>query len=147
MDSYEIKPPVINKSKLGRLWLCTGLLAMFMSAAAVLYSFDPTRTWFYPPCMFHALTGLNCPGCGGLRAIHKLLHGNLKGALRSNALVVLLVPVVLWLGARAVWEGKAHLRPANSPVHMPLLWVLLGVTIMFGVLRNLPLEQFAWMSP
>jgi len=141
------KPPVISRQRPGRSWLWAGLLAMTLAGAAVLYHFDPARTWFYPPCMFHALTGLNCPGCGGLRAIHKLLHGNVTGALHSNALVVLLVPIVLWVGVRVVWQTKAGVRQADSPVPIPLLWIVLGAMIVFGLLRNLPVEQFAWMSP
>lgn len=28
------------------------------------------------PCIFHKLTGLYCPGCGGTRAVYWLLKGN-----------------------------------------------------------------------
>lgn len=31
----------------------------------------------YPPCTFHEITGLSCPGCGGTRAFIALLHGDI----------------------------------------------------------------------
>jgi hypothetical protein len=35
-----------------------------------------------PPCVFHAATGYDCPGCGGSRAVHALLSGHpVKSAL------------------------------------------------------------------
>lgn len=32
---------------------------------------------FTIPCVFHAFTGYYCPGCGGTRAVHYFLHGNI----------------------------------------------------------------------
>ncbi len=141
------KPPVIGRRPRNRalLW-CTAALVM-LAGVAVLYCFDPARTWFYPPCMFHVLTGWNCPGCGGLRAMHKLLHGDLPGAFHSNPLVVSLIPVAVWLVARGVRQSKVGPSQANSLVPISLLWVLLGVTLVFGLLRNLPLAQFGRVSP
>ena len=53
-----------------------------------LYTFDAIGDrWL---AEFHAMTGLWCPGCGGLRAVHDLTHGHLVTALHENALVVLL---------------------------------------------------------
>ena len=43
------------------------------------------------PCWFHALTGADCPFCGGSRALGSLLHGDLAGALRFNAFAVLVL--------------------------------------------------------
>jgi hypothetical protein len=54
------------------------------AAAVVLYQFDPSTTARYPSCPLRALTGLLCPLCGGLRAAHALLHGQLVEALTLN---------------------------------------------------------------
>ncbi|HEX7617315.1 MAG TPA: DUF2752 domain-containing protein, partial [Verrucomicrobiae bacterium] len=64
--------------------------AAFAGAGAVVYFFNPSTHGFYPICLFHALTGWNCPGCGGTRAVYALLHGHFLLALEDNALVVLL---------------------------------------------------------
>ena len=127
------------------LLLCATLAAL--AGVAVLLFFDPAQHSFYPLCVFHRLTGLNCPGCGGLRALHQLLHGHLAAAFRFNALVVLSLPPAAGFGARRLWywaAGKPQPRFALRPAW---LWLVLAVVIAFGILRNLPFPAFAWMSP
>lgn len=41
-----------------------------------------------PPCLFHRLTGLYCPGCGGTRAFIALLHGRFLQSLLYHPVVV-----------------------------------------------------------
>ena len=40
-----------------------------------------TRQGF--PCLFHLLTGLYCPGCGGTRAVRAMMAGNLGLSFQS----------------------------------------------------------------
>ena len=40
------------------------------------------------PCLFHTLTGLYCPGCGGTRAIRSLLKGDLRMSFQYHPLVL-----------------------------------------------------------
>src|SRR5699024_8703616 len=47
-----------------------------------------------PPCLVYHLTGLYCPGCGSSRAVHALLDGDLRLALRNNAVIVIAAPLV-----------------------------------------------------
>lgn len=84
-----------------RGWLAFALLP----ALALLYWFDPAQHGFYPRCQFHALTGLDCPGCGGLRATHALLHGDFAAAWRFNALFLVALPIglVALSGAAPAW--------------------------------------------
>jgi hypothetical protein len=71
--------------------------AVTLSAAAAgflyLYFVDPLSSSFSPPCLFTVLFGAHCPGCGSLRALHALAHGELKAALGFNALLVIALPV------------------------------------------------------
>jgi len=127
------------------LWLAAALVTA--AGAVVLFFFDPSRWGFYPVCMFHKLTGLSCPGCGGLRALHQLVHGHVAAALHFNALVVLAVPVLLGLSARACWRSKNGARLPQTSVPPVSIWLFLGVMIAFGILRNLPFPLFAWLSP
>lgn len=110
-------------------------------AIAVLYQFQPKGQIFYPKCGFHADTGLWCPGCGGTRAIHDLLHGNLGSALRNNALLVLGVP-----SAFVVW-GWFRLR--GRPFRLSSGWVWFGfaVFVIFGLARNLPWMPMRLLAP
>ncbi len=95
----------------------------------------------FPPCPLHSLTGLNCPGCGATRAAHELLHGHVSTALHLNALFVLAIPVFILtglLGRRtlAAWSLK------------PTMWLwLLGVVLVFGIGRNIPVIPFTWLAP
>lgn len=115
-----------------------------LGAGAVLFFFNPSSNAFYPICLFHQLTGLDCPGCGGTRSAYALLHGNLLQALKDNALFVLLLPVIAWRGAWLAW-GKYSGKPVGQFFPAKSLWVLLAATVIFTVLRNLPM--FSFLSP
>ena len=109
-------------------------------AVFLLYFFPPAETRFYPRCIFHAVTGLECPGCGSLRAAHSVLHGDFAMAFRLNPLLFVLLPL-----AGLTW---VIYRPAGlSAVPAKWIWTLLGVIIAFGVLRNLPLTPFSYFNP
>lgn len=116
-------------------------------ALGVLFFFDPSRYAFYPACPFHELTGLNCPGCGSLRAVHQLIHGHLAAAFRLNPFLGIALPVMLLAMAKNAIQqlrGAAEERKAVSPFW---IWLLLAALILFTVLRNLPLAPFIWLAP
>ena len=139
-------PPRYGKSGArSTAFACFCLLAA-SAGGLVLFFFNPVNYAFYPFCTFYRTTGLLCPGCGSLRALHHLLHGHLAEALRFNLLLVLSVPLVMLYAQRLVlqrWGGET--RPfVIRPVW---LWCGLAVTILFGVLRNLPFAYLAWLAP
>jgi hypothetical protein len=122
----------------------TGLLAG-AAGLLLLFLFNPARVPIFPVCGFHQLTGLNCPGCGSLRAMHQLLHGNLVEALQYNALLVLSLPLFGWIGFRL---ARQHFGGGPTLEFRRLwLWLYLGVWIVFGILRILPVPVFAALSP
>lgn len=92
---------------------------------------DPTRPGRFPSCPFRALTGLDCPGCGSLRALYELAHGHVVAALDHNAFLVVFLPfgALVWL--RAVTGGR-------SPSRVLPGWVWLALVAAWGVIRNLP---------
>jgi len=109
--------------------------------ALVLICFDPGHYRFYPQCIFHQTTGLLCPGCGSLRALHQLLCGHLATAFRFNPLLVVGFPLVL--GAYAWRRGRSQ----RGTFTVPLWWLWLGfaLAVAFGVWRNLP--GYPWPLP
>jgi hypothetical protein len=118
--------------------------ATALGVSAMVFFFNPSTHKFYPVCMFHALTGLNCPGCGMTRALYALLHGNWRLALKDNALFVAsLAAVAAWSVRFAV--RKLRHQPATLKIPAKFLWLALGVAILFGVIRNLP--GFEWLAP
>jgi hypothetical protein len=103
-------------------------------------------TGFGVPCPFLALTGWQCPLCGGTRMGAALLHGDLAGAYAFNPLALVAITV---LGALAVvWAieiaGGPAARPARSLTkrlqQVPgVAWLLLSllIAVVYTVLRNL----------
>src|SRR5438105_383257 len=128
----------------GPKWPLIG--SVVAAAAAVLFWFEPSRYPLYPVCIFHQVTGLLCPGCGSLRAMHQLLHGHLLAALHYNSFLVLSLPLLAaWWGNRALRKLRGH----STPFHLRAvwLWCALGLMLAFGVLRNLPFARAAWLAP
>ena len=123
-----------------RRFLCLGAGTAVLAALAVLYFFAPGEHRFYPQCVFHAVTGWACPGCGSLRAVHNLLHGELAMAFRFNPLLLVLGPLGL-----AAWLIRGE--PAFTAIPAKAIWGLLAVIVGFAVLRNLPLAPFNYFNP
>ncbi|MFD8374730.1 DUF2752 domain-containing protein [Streptomyces sp. NPDC059688] len=127
-----------------RLAVPAGLFAAVAGAFAYVGAVDPNEPGHYPVCPLFRLTGLYCPGCGGLRSAHAFVHGDLGTALHDNAagVVVYVGFAVLW----AVWVARAArdrpLRLALGPAH---LWAIGTLLLAFTVLRNLPAG--AWLRP
>jgi len=115
-----------------------GVAALAAAAVGVVATVDPNEPGHYPACPLLALTGAFCPGCGSLRAVHAMAHGDLMTAVGLNVLTVLAVlPLgVVWLQwVRRSWTG----RPKSSLAPAAALWALTALIIGFGVLRNLPM--------
>lgn len=98
------------------------------------------------PCPFRALTGWQCPLCGGTRMGGALLHGDLAAAFAANPAA--LVAVVVLAGLAVVWTvellgGPAPRLPrrgaqvlARVPVNVRVVVVALAA-VAYAVLRNL----------
>jgi hypothetical protein len=114
-----------------------------LAAVAALRMRDPHRSGSWGLCPLRALTGLDCPFCGGLRAVNDLTHGHLAAAAASNLLLVASIPVlvVLW----AVWlrsTGRPGLL-ATRPARL-LGYGYVGVALAFTIWRNTPWGHALW---
>ena len=143
MISDAPQPGPESAVRLARVVLVfTALLVL--TALVLLFVFNPTEHGFFPRCFFHAWTGLDCPGCGGLRAMHQLLHGHFVAAFQFNPLLVALLPFGLWWFLGWSLETFLHKKLPN-PFHSARWpWVLAILVVAFGVLRNLPWH--AWIG-
>jgi len=129
-----------------RAFTLAPLVLVATGSIALLFFFEPGRHGFYPRCLLHQTTGLLCPGCGSLRAMHQLLHGRVLEAIHLNALFVLAFPAAGWLVARSAfraWKGQ----PASLDLQRQWFWTFLIACTLFGILRNLPFAHAAWLAP
>jgi Protein of unknown function (DUF2752) len=116
----------------GRLYGALGTGAAAVGALAYIGIGDPHSPDFgFPTCPFKALTGWNCPGCGGLRMTHDVLHGDFGAAVVDNAFLLVGLPMLaVWLLVR--WRRGDKLMP------MPAIVVVAIAAITWTVVRNLP---------
>lgn len=122
--------------------LMAPLLTLGGTALALGYlaAVDPNEPGHYPLCPTKYFLGVDCPGCGLMRATHDLVTGNIAGALDHNVLVVLMAPFAVFLWVRWLvrsWRGTTpevtygQFRRRNT-------WLMVGLVLMlvFGVVRN-----------
>ncbi len=113
-------------------------------AALALHLRDPHVEGSWGLCPLRVLTGLDCPGCGGLRAVHLLTDGDLAGAASSNLLLVAFLPLVLgfWL----LWARRSMQGRPVFPGGLRTSWIVVAAVVLtaFTVLRNLPLGS--WLA-
>ncbi|WP_258397718.1 DUF2752 domain-containing protein [Micromonospora noduli] len=95
-----------------------------------------------PTCLLKLTTGLDCPGCGGTRALWYVLHGDLPAAARHHFLFVFALPFlaylfVAWAGNQAFGWRLPELRISSK-----VIGGFLAAWLAFSVLRNLPWAPF-----
>lgn len=94
-------------------------------------------------CPLLALTGLDCPFCGGTRATIQLAQGDVAAALDYNALWVLTLPAVIWLVAARVVPALGGPTIPSFRLTPRVLRVASVVIIAFAVVRNLPISPLS----
>ncbi|BBY83846.1 DUF2752 domain-containing protein [Mycolicibacterium pulveris] len=114
------------------LYTALGAGALSVGALAYVGLADPHRPgFFFPACPFKVLTGLDCPGCGGLRMVHDLLHVDLAAAVVDNVYLLVGLPLLL-IWALTRWR-------MNRPVwNVPVVAVIIVTAVTWAVARNLP---------
>ncbi|MFI5378183.1 MAG: DUF2752 domain-containing protein [Tepidisphaerales bacterium] len=142
--NLAIPPRPIVADRPAWRWLRYGAATLAAALAAVYYfRHDPAQPGgFFPPCLFHVLTHLYCPGCGSQRAAHQLLHGRLLGALHCNALACAAVPLLAW---EAI--AKTTRRLPSLLYRRRIGWTVVWLVIIFSILRNIPVWPCTLLSP
>ena len=92
-------------------------------ACVAIWAGDPTTPGGpLPICPTKALLGIDCPGCGSLRMLYSLMHGNVLAAARFNALALAALVLLVWA---------------------PMVTLCLVST--WFVVRNIPFAPFNWL--
>jgi len=113
-------------------YVTLGTGALFAGALTYIGLADPHGPGFFaPPCPFLHLTGWYCPGCGGLRMTHDLLHGDLAAAAADNVFLLVGIPLLaLWILVRR--------RQRKRVMPMPAVVAVIAAAVAWTVVRNLP---------
>ncbi|GAB4582656.1 DUF2752 domain-containing protein [Nocardia sp. IFM 10818] len=141
----------VNDNPTRPRWVGVGMPLLAGAAVAgglaLLHFRDPHAEGSYGFCPFYELTGLWCPGCGGLRGLHNLTDGRILDAVHSNILIVpLLLGFAVWWGSWLVrgWRGGTIPR---LPQVLPkkAMWITLALLLIYTVVRNTPWGS--WLAP
>ena len=109
-----------------------GAGALALGALTYVGLVDPHQPGsLFPPCPFHLLTGWYCPGCGGLRMTHDLLHGDIPAAAVDNVFLLVGLPLLAAWCLWCRWRAETAFTPA-------VLAVIAVAITAWTVVRNLP---------
>lgn len=121
----------------GNRWLWGGILLLLTGGAFLVRWTGFSLTGVLPPCIFHALTGMDCPGCGTTRMTEAILRGEFGEAFVLNPLMFLvfaaLAMLYLWFFVRTFLPGW---KPLKIRINAPALAAFTAVLLIYWVLRN-----------
>ncbi|MCR5396128.1 MAG: DUF2752 domain-containing protein [Lachnospiraceae bacterium] len=93
------------------------------------------------PCIFHAVTGLYCPGCGGTRAVLLLLHGHPLLSFIYHPLVLYMAILCLYIILRHSYDAlrTRSLRIERFYLKPRMVWTMLFIVIANFLIKNIAL--------
>ncbi len=112
------------------------VLGAILTAGALYVVFN-AATGIGIPCVFHALTGLSCPGCGISRMLISILKLDFAGAFRYNAAIFILLPVFIILAIQLTVRYIKTGSIALSKYQTAAVSAMIVLLILFAVIRNL----------
>ena len=91
-------------------------------------------------CPIYKATGLYCPGCGLTRSCVRLIHFDFYRSFRNHpgffvgAVTWIIISVFAFIGKPKCFR--------NSKVNLTILYITLGLYILFSIIRNIPGFEF-----
>lgn len=114
------------------------------AAGAALLLARPPVAGAYPLCLWRALTGLDCPFCGGTRAFAALVHGDVVAAADYNLLAAVAIPLLLLVALVAAVRGPRAQPLVDALFSRRTAQVGLVIVGVWFVLRMLPIVP--WLA-
>ena len=92
-------------------------------------------TGFYIPCLFHSVTGFQCPGCGSTRMLLALMRLDFASAYSYNPFLFVSLP---FLAFEFIYEFCfTHDNKTFARINNVILGIYCAAALVFGVMRNL----------
>ena len=130
-----------------RLFLLFGIPLTIIGGGVALFFLNPSEHSFFPKCALYMATGFSCPGCGSTRALYQLTHGDVLEAMRLNPGLMALITLGITDYVRFV-VSVIRGNPFQTLFgRLKLLGALMGVMLVYGVIRNLPWPLFESLVP
>ena len=91
-----------------------------------------------PPCLFHRLTGLYCPGCGGTRAVRLLFTGHIWKSFLYHPGVLFAAVLYLWFMVSQTIERFSNGKlKVGLPYSDKFLYWEMAVILLQCLIKNL----------
>ena len=126
-----------NRKQEKEIYICglilLGILLFWLAAERLL-----GLEFSLPPCVFHSLTGLYCPGCGGTRACRLLLSGHIFQSFLYHPGVLLAAVLYVWFMVSHTIEfvSKGRLK-IGPPYTDKFLYLEVAVIILQCLAKNM----------
>lgn len=89
------------------------------------------------PCMFHVITGLQCPSCGITHMLIYMAEHDFKSAYESNQMVFVLQPVIYYFVLKNVIAYIKGDRGWYQKADHFLLYLTIVLILVFSLIRNI----------
>lgn len=106
-----------------------------VAAAAFFSQHNPYSSEIFPECIWRQITGWECPGCGGTRALYSLFRGDVIASLTMNPLILASYAAALLIGFQAI-AGAIGQRTVRWPNWLATLLIVTAAAYS-GIIRNL----------
>lgn len=115
-----------------------GVVALHAGAYVFFAGRDPYTQTIFPPCPLLHYLGIQCPGCGGTRAMYSLLHGDIATSIALNPIVVAgYLAVAISLIGVLVGRRGGTAEKVSRGMYWAAAAIAIGATVWSTVIRNL----------
>lgn len=118
------------------------LAAIAFVIAALFAVFHERLALLRFPCIFHEITGLYCPGCGGTRAVKALLKGHIIISFVYNPIVLYCAVIYIWFMGSQLLERVTKGRVNGLKYRHLYLWLALLIVVINCIIRNILLVRY-----
>lgn len=128
-----------NKNKLLKKYI---LGCVIICSLGFLYFLFVNFFGFGIPCPIHLITGIKCPGCGITTMFIAIANCDFKAAFNANPLTFSLIPFFIFLFVYLTFKYFQHGYLKTGKWLNYILFFIIGLYIIFGIVRNLPFWPF-----